>query len=199
MNAKSCVLALILSIAWTTGTLAQNPDGDAPSCVQKDYDATAQRAEQGDAAALYRLGRYYGTGICLQNDAAGARALYLRSATLNYAPAFYQLGMMSAANDKDYAAAANYFRQGAALGDRKAEFTLGVLYLFNVTGLGGDVEAFGWLSLAASRDAPYALDAKNFLANLSKRMTAENRAQGQSLFTELNQQYGAVPAFQAPL
>ena len=93
-------------------------------------------AEQGDAAAQYKLGKSYADGNGVIKDVDEAAKWFRKAAEQNYAPAQYNLGMCYATNRgrvtgrafDDNNEAVKWFHKAAKNGDVMAQYTLGRFY-----------------------------------------------------------------------
>jgi TPR repeat protein len=126
---------------------ARNDAGAAQAC--------RPLAEQGDAAAQYRLGMIYRTAQ------AGAEAAHWlgQAGQQGYAPALQALGEMSyngEAGPRNPIAAREFLQQAARLNLAPAQFKLALLY-YHGAGIQRDYpEAARWLRLAAEQGYPKA-------------------------------------------
>jgi TPR repeat protein len=187
-------MAVLLASIGLRSTNAQELERAAPACSKELIDKAQSGADRGEPASMYLLARYYSTGHCIKGDGKKAIELYTRAAELGYPPAFYNLGIISAAN-RDYKTAEFLFKRGAELGHRGAEIQLGILYSFPIPNIGDNTKAFAWLSLAASRPGDAASEAKDILGKVNSKLTPPERRQGERLFNELTNRYGTVPEF----
>jgi len=178
------------------GAWSQELEQGTPDCSQEAVDAAITGARSGDAAAIYKMARHYSTGACIPRDGRTAIALYQLAAEQGYAPAFYNLGVIAAAN-KDYRTAEALFHRGAQLGHRGCELHLGILYSFSssIPEVGDDAKAFAWLSLAAARAGKTAMEAKAILEDVAKQLRPEDQERGERILQQLERTYRAVPEF----
>ena len=186
------ILIALFSVAQTN---AQGLERSSPDCSPNAISNAQEGAESNEGKSLYLMARYYSTGKCMPGDGAKALEYYGRAVQINYPPAFYNLGMILAANQK-FRDAESYFFRGAMLGHRGCELQLGILYFLVPPPVGNDQKAFGWLSLSASRDDAIASEAKDMLEKVSRRLTDEDKKRASLVFMQLQEKYKAVPAFQ---
>jgi TPR repeat protein len=141
------------------------------------------------------LGRYYSTGKCFAGDGVEALRLYHRAADLDYPPAYYNLGVIEAAN-QDYVAAEAAWLRGAELGHRGCELMLGILYSWPQLAVGDDTKSYAWLSLAASSGGTGLSGLDEVLKKVTARLTPDDRLKAQEYFAAIRRRYRAIPAFQ---
>ncbi len=187
------VAAMLAAVMWGSAAGAQALEKDAPPCSDAQIAAAQNGAQQNDPAMIYLLARYYSTGKCGLADGATATALYRKAASLNYPPAFYNLGIIAAAH-QNFGEAEQMFLRGTELGHRGCELQLGILYSFPIPGVGDDTKAFAWLSFTASRGEDVSSEAKEILDQIQGRIRPDHE-QAKVLIQQLKQQYGAIPAF----
>ena len=123
------------------------------------------RAETGEPAAQYALGRVYETGDGVAADPASARQWIRKSAEQGYAPAQYELGGFYTRKgpQQDFAMAADWLHRAATQNYLQAQTSLGMLY---AAGRGVEqnfAKAFAWLTLAADSGSESAKKAKQQL------------------------------------
>lgn len=130
--------------------VARNPAAALP-WLQKASD-------QGLAAARLRLGQAYYFAEGVPADYGRAREQFeLASAT--EPGAFNALGIYYSdgkAVPPDYVRAGEYYRKGAELGDREAQFNLATAYFFGEGVTQDEAEAMRWLTRAADAGDPMA-------------------------------------------
>lgn len=120
--------------------------------------ALAEKAEGGDAAALYHLATLHDTGYdSIEVDSARSTLLYRLSAEKGYAPAMNYLGFRYFNGEyvaQDVDSALYWMAKAAGAGDAKAANNLGFL-LANSDKVARDYhQAFYWLSRAAQAGLP---------------------------------------------
>jgi hypothetical protein len=117
----------------------------------EDLSALRQKAEQGDAAAQYRLGAAYAFGDGVTQDYKEAVNLWLLSAKQGNAYAQYNLGVLYSQGQgvpQNYMEAVKYYRLAAEQGLAKAQYNLGTAY-YNGKGVPKDYnQAEKWFRLA---------------------------------------------------
>lgn len=117
-------------------------------------------ADEGDAAAQFKLGRLYLNGKGVEKDYEQA-ANWLRKAALQgHAGAQSNLGALYSRGEgvaKDYPEAAAWLRKAADQGHPVAQFELGLLYVVGGGGIPQDyTEAVVWIRKAADQGYPLA-------------------------------------------
>ena len=189
---RRILIGLSLCAAWSA--YAQVLERQSPSCAPEAIESARNGAEREEPAALYLMARYYSTGKCVPGDGKKAIDFYVRASKLNYPPAFYNLGIVSAGN-QEFQLAEAFFARGAQLGHRGAEFQLGILYSLVPPPVGDDAKAFAWLSLTANRAEPVAEEAEDRLRTVKRRMSQEALARGEAIYQQLRERYASVSAF----
>ena len=95
-----------------------------------------QRIEQGDAEAMYQLGRFYHIGEVVEADYDKAMTLYHRANALGYPLAANNIGALY--DDMgEPEKSVEWFEQGIRQGDKRATINLGRFYLLGI-GVGQD-------------------------------------------------------------
>jgi TPR repeat protein len=127
-NAMRHLLAAALAIALSSPLAAQDFDKGWAAYQRGDYATALQEwrplAEQGQAAAQYRLGVMYAYGIRVEKDFKEARRWYEKAARQGDAPAAYELGVLYELGRgvlQDERQAAYWFHQGALRGHRPSQ------------------------------------------------------------------------------
>ena len=122
--------------------------------------ALSLKAEEGDAKALYELGRLHDTGFdTIPVDTARSSALYLLSANKGYAPAQNYIGFRYYNGEgiaQNLDSAIYWIKAAAAQGDITAASNIGYLLLDSPEIPHDTIEALNWLEIAAEggvRDA----------------------------------------------
>jgi TPR repeat protein len=118
----------ILAVALALPVAAQDFDKGWEAYKRRDYETALREwrplAEQGSAAAQYRLGVMYFHGIVVEKDFKMARDWYERAARQGDARAAYELGVMYELGRgvwQDERQAAYWFQQGALGGHRPSQ------------------------------------------------------------------------------
>lgn len=175
-------LPILLMMALLTAAFAP---GDAPE-RRATLEQIAERARQGDAAALYKLAMIYDMGYdSVAVDSARSTALYRQAALLGYAPAQSFLGYRYFKGEyvaKDIDSALYWIAKAAGNGDARAANNLGYL-LSEGSVVAQDYEkALHWLTIAADAGLP---TGESLLADLYRRGlgTAPDTAKAVSLYT----------------
>ena len=153
--------------------------------VEKDYAEAVKwyrkAADQGYAPAQSNLGVMYQNGQGVAKDEAEAVKWYRKAADQGDASAQFNLGMMYAKGNgvaKDEAEAVKWYRKAADQGDANAQLNLGVMYA-NGNGVAKDeTEAYKWMLLAGAQADK---DARKNIPVIERRLTPEQRAEGQRL------------------
>ena len=89
---------------------------------------------------------------------------------------------------RDYVAAAHWFRKSAEQGFTQAQYNLGVLYANGRGVLRDDVVAYRWFSIAAAAGHPKAAGNRDLVA---RRLTPAQRADGDRLAREWGEKFKA--------
>ena len=111
-----------------------------PIHAQRDVNELRARAQQGDAAAQFNLGRLYVTGTGVPQDDAQAARWYRLAADQGHAGAQHTLGFKydnGMGVPEDDAEAVRWYRLAAEQGHWEAQFRLGRMYE-NGTGIAGN-------------------------------------------------------------
>jgi TPR repeat protein len=174
---------------------AQSLERDAPSCEPQLVAQAREGAEVGNAKQTYLFARYLSTGKCVSGDGKRAAQLYLKAEKLDYPPAFYNLGIIAAAN-QDFTSAEGHFAGGAMLGHRGCELQLGILYSLVPPPVGDNRKAYAWLLLTESRHEPVSADATEQLARIRPKLSERQRMQAEALSAKLAADYGSVRSFE---
>ncbi|MFG2040628.1 tetratricopeptide repeat protein [Dactylosporangium sp. NPDC048998] len=127
---------------------------------RQDYAAGRAVLEtaRDDVAALMLLARLAGDGLGEPADAQRKRALYERAAALGSAEAAYNLGAISA-NEERYADALDWYARAAQRGDAGALRMLGLMHLMGQGTAVDDAEAERlWLAAVEGGDTRALLD-----------------------------------------
>lgn len=158
LNGKS--LAALLGAIVIAGAAHAGKYEEAMAAYDKRDYATALRrlrplANAGNAAAQGRLGIMFANGEGVRQSYVEARKWYEKAAGQNYAEAQNELGLMYLLGGMgvpvDYAEAAKLFRKAADQGLAGAQNNLGMMYAKGAGVPQDNVEAYKWLTLAASR------------------------------------------------
>jgi TPR repeat protein len=190
-----CALLVVGTLSFPDGpTLSQTLERDPPPCSKSAVAEARAGAQANNAAAIYKLARYYSTGKCIAGDGPQAIALYNRAAELGYAAAYYNLGVLEAGGAKNYHAAEGWWVKGAELGHRGCQLQLGILYSAPIVGVADDAKAYAWLSLVIRRGDPDADLARTVLKPVKRRLSASDRARGEAYLADLQSKYGSPSA-----
>lgn len=111
------------------------------------------RANKGDAAAAFELGKMYQKGSGgAPNDAQQAMRWYQQAANAGERHAQYNLGLMywnGEGTTKDYATALGWFQKSAAQGIKSADLRIGFAYLEGLGVPQSFADGFAWTKKAA--------------------------------------------------
>ena len=103
---------------------------------ENSLETLQQRVEQGDAEAMYQLGRFYHIGEVVEADYDKAMTLYHRANALGYPLAANNIGALY--DDMgEPEKSVEWFEQGIRQGDKRATINLGRFYLLGI-GVGQD-------------------------------------------------------------
>lgn len=103
---------------------------------KNSLETLQQRAEQGDAEAMYQLGRFYHIGEVVEADYDKAMTLYHRANALGYPLAANNIGALY--DDMgEPEKSVEWFEQGIRQDDKRATINLGRFYLLGI-GVGQD-------------------------------------------------------------
>ena len=142
---------------------------------------TQRMAEQGDAAAQYKLGIMYATGEGVAQDAKQAVTWYRKAAEQDNAWAQLLLGGMYSNGEgvaQDAKQAVTWYRKAAEQGLAAAQYNLGVMY---TTGEGvpqDNRQAYAWLSVAFANGHS---SAKQYRDLVAKRLSKSQLEDAQRL------------------
>lgn len=120
-------------------------------------------ADQGDAYAMYKLGKMYGNGEGVAKDLSKAVEFYRQSANKGYAYAMHNLGVMYEHGEgvaQNYAEAMSLFKKAASQGDDYAMYAIGTMYYYGRGVARNITTAKYWINKAAEKgneDAKHAL------------------------------------------
>jgi uncharacterized protein len=174
--------AALVAIAAATAVVAGPLEDGVKAYREHDYAAALALwqplADNGVAAAQYRLGTLYAEGKGVGQDDAKAVAWFQRAAGQGDADAQYNLAASYAEGlgvAKDDAEAAKWFRRAADQGMPYAQLNLGILYAAKRGVTPDDVEAVKWLELAVFSLPPGGArsDAARVLKEVADRLTDE--------------------------
>ena len=180
--------AMLLVTVGALPAAAQTFDAAVEAYERGDY-ATAlagfqNYAEQGTAAAQFKLGVMYANGEGVPEDDAEAMRWYRLAAEQGYAAAQGYLGVMYGSGEgvpEDDAEAVRWFRLAAEQGNAAAQFNLGFMYASGEGVPKDDVTAYAWLNIAAAQGQSSANEGKEHVA---KHMTQSQVAKAQKLSRE---------------
>ncbi len=181
-------VSTVLGLAATSAN-ARDTSPAAQAFEQQDYD-TAMRlsvplAQNGDAAAQYRLAMMYRFGWGVGRDFLLAREWFEKSAAQGYGLSAAELGKIHKDGrgvDKNPVEAVKWFRQGAEDGFGVAQLNLARM-LRDGEGVPSDpVEAHAWFSLAVDNQYMDAIGHRN---RLTSTMTPEQIEQAKARAVEL--------------
>ena len=146
-----------------------------------EFDETKTLADQGMAAAQYKLGVMYANGEGVPENDAEAVKWYRKAADQGSVNAQFNLGNMYANGrgvPENDAEAVNWYRKAADQGDAGAQSKLGFMY---ATGEGvpeNNIRAYVWWSMAKTQGDT---GAATNIDILKPQMTPQQIADGQAL------------------
>ena len=121
-----------------------------------DLENLQRRAEQGDAEAMYLLGRMYHIGELVEADDEKAMLLYRRANALGYPLAANNIGALYD-DIGEPEKAVEWFEQGIHQGDKRAETNLGRFYLAGIAVAPDTAKGLSMLEPHAAQDGHAAL------------------------------------------
>jgi hypothetical protein len=136
-----------------------NPLAKSDAEATLDFEATKEKANQGDPAAQNLLGEFYLKGQGIRQDSKAAAECFRKSADQGNASAEFNLGTLHEAGQGvpfDYARAIEWYRKSAEHGHAAAQYSLAVMYVHARGVARNDAEAFKWLRRAAEQGEPMA-------------------------------------------
>lgn len=152
--------------------------------LAQDYRQAAEyfeaAAQQGDANALYNLGKLYFRGQGVGADPVQALDYYRKAAALDHILALNTLGGLyrsGAQTGADAELARKYFARSAAFGNAVGLFETARFILQDATDTEHRIEAHMYLNLASARGHPNAPDA---LSELTAAMDLEDVEEAQA-------------------
>ncbi len=149
--ALAAVLATAIGPA-SAGALEEGVAAFDQGGYERAADLLAAPADNGDAEALYYLGRIREDGLDGDKDPAAAVDLYTRAAEQDHALAAYNLAVMhydGRGTERDMEAAFAWFERSAKLGDADAQMQLGTMYKYGI-GVEADADkSFRWYRKSA--------------------------------------------------
>jgi TPR repeat protein len=177
------ILAVVVALG-VTGAAGQASAGFSEAMAAyrvADYQ-TAYReflplAENGMAAAQYKLGLMYENGRGVPKDLDEAEKWYGLAADQGYSSAQYNLGFVHYSQN-DIAGTTEWWSRAAQGGDEQAMFSLGFIFAEGDRAPHDPVQAHMWYDLAAahgSADAAYKRD------QLARKMSAAEVAEARRL------------------
>ena len=115
---------------------------------KNSLETLQQRVEQGDAEAMYQLGRFYHIGEVVEADYDKAMTLYHRANALGYPLAANNIGALY--DDMgEPEKSVEWFEQGIRQGDKRATISLGRFYLL---GIGVEQDTFKGMQMLEKYD-----------------------------------------------
>ena len=115
---------------------------------KNSLETLQQRVEQGDAEAMYQLGRFYHIGEVVEADYDKAMTLYHRANALGYPLAASNIGALY--DDMgEPEKSVEWFEQGIRQGDKRATINLGRFYLL---GIGVEQDTFKGMQMLEKYD-----------------------------------------------
>ena len=158
--------------------------------VADELDSLKEAARQGNVELQLDLGYKYYTGDGVpQNDAEAVR-WFRMAANQGDAYAQYTLGIMyfdGVVVPQNYTEAARLYRMAANQGDANAQANLGLIYHYGFGVPKNYLQAYAWYNIAAAQGDE---TAKEFLENITKKMTTADITKAQELSREYWEAYG---------
>jgi TPR repeat protein len=177
--------AFLLCTAVAAPAMAQDYDKGEAALLADDYETALQEfrplAEQGNAAAQYRLGFMYSDGRGVLQDYAEAVKWYRLAAERGDARGQSSLGYMYFGGSgvlQDDAEAIDWFRKAAEQGNANAQFGLGGMYSDGRGVLQDAVLAHMWFNISNANGDAVGSSARGLIELL---MTREQIAEAQAL------------------
>lgn len=167
----------------------------APATCGGEIDGVLAKAKEGDVLAQLQAAEMYAKGEGVAKNAKTAAEWYVKAAEQGNAEAQLSLGSLYLGGKgvpKNTTEAAKWFLQAAEQGRAIAQIQMARMYLAGAGVVKDEVEAWKWASLAAEQGDK---QAKNLLAFLGPRMTAEESAKAQALVRDY---LAKKPAISAP-
>jgi localization factor PodJL len=125
-------------------------------------------ANQGQAAAQYRLAKLYENGVGVEKDLSAAMKLLERSAKGGNRIAMHDLGHYyatgAATSQPEISKAVTWFQQAAERGVLDSQFNLGVLYQEGSGVPKSEIEAYVWYTIAGAQGDTMAVQRADILA-----------------------------------
>jgi len=143
-----------------------------------------KRALKGDSLSQVQLGEIYKNGRGVPKDGAEAVKWYRKAADQGNAFGQAALGYMYAIGfgvPKDEAEAVKWFHKSADQGDAGGQAFLAMMYSNGFGVLKDETEAYKWCLLAGAQGHEVA---RELIAPLEKKLTPDQRAEGQRLARE---------------
>ena len=166
-----------LGFAYAEGKGVPKDEAEAVKWYRKATD-------QEDLNAQTNLGLMYVDGRGVPKDEVEAVKWYRRAADQGHSNAQFNLGLMYDSGrgvPKDEVEAVKWYRKAADQGHDAAQVNLGFMY-YNGNGVIKDeVEAYKWLLLSGAQGTEMA---KGNLPKIERKLSAEQRAEGQRLARE---------------
>ncbi len=122
---------------------------------QSYFEAIKAKAENGDAAAQFIVGRDFETGMGIERDKVEAVKWYRKAAEQKYARAQFNLGVCYLDGQgvaKDENEAVKWFRKAAEQNLAQAQYNLGQCYFFGNGVTKNNAEAVKWYRKAAEQN-----------------------------------------------
>jgi TPR repeat protein len=148
-------IAISNDLAISLQTTPQTVTGNSPATLSSaEISDLQKRADSGDAAAQFALGKAYESGNGLPKRTDQAAIWYRKAAEQGNEKAQNSLAVLYWTGngvDKDKAEAVRWYRRAARQGNSNAMFNLGAAY-YNGEGVGiNDILAYAWFLLSSER------------------------------------------------
>jgi TPR repeat protein len=164
----------LLGLMYADGKGVAKDDSQAVKWYRK-------AADQGVARAQFFLGMMYADGEGVAKDDSEAVKWYRKAADQGLAEAQFNLGQNYRRGEgaaKDEAEAVKWFRKAADQGNAMAQAVLGLMYADGEGVVKDDTEAYKWMLLAGAQANE---EARTYIPFLERRLTPDQRAEGQRL------------------
>ena len=142
-----------------------------------------EKAEKGDADAMFYLGVFYEYGTDVLMDETEAAKWFLKAAEKGHSKSQHSLGLQYVEGHgvpKDEAEAVKWYQKAAAQGQVGAQLNIGIMYAEGHGVSKDNLLAYKWVLLAGAKDEK----SRENIAIVEKRLTPEQRAEGQKLARE---------------
>ena len=176
--------------ANSSGTVTQamaKKHNEEEESLSVKFEATKQKAEQGDEVSQFNLGKLYYLGEGVEKDLKEAMKWFRKAAEQGYGLAQNNLGSMYlkgiGVEEKDDKEAMKWFRKAADQGIALAQYNLGLMYGQRRIKKEQDYwTAYAWLSIAATNGS---IEAKGVSNRLTLVLTPVQISHAEELVKEM--------------